>query len=283
MVPDRGRSCLCSPSRPQEGESLLRPLRKPRSAPAWCPRSWRSSSAGVSRPRPSRLAPPAAELALVAKAITRLSGLRKVKGIVREARLGGSRGRRLQVRCIPVPVRMAASGRIVGTAVLGRWFDPRSPHREPPSSARSPASYVAFALARGASTLARPFGAKRSHDLTGAALVGTRRSERPTDGYVIRKMRAPRNRKTRDGSPTSRGPRGRDRRSVENRRLELASLLSTVSAKPRATLDDRFSRAVAVSAHAGAPCVMYCSDVAAGRPFGIRWASEPWRNPPSEP
>ena len=31
----------------------------------------------------------------------RLSGLRKVKGIVREARLGGSHGRRLQVRCIP--------------------------------------------------------------------------------------------------------------------------------------------------------------------------------------
>ena len=31
---------------------------------------------------------------------------------------GGSHGRRLQVRCIPVPVRMAASGRIVGPAVL---------------------------------------------------------------------------------------------------------------------------------------------------------------------
>ena len=41
-----------------------RPLRKPRSAPARCPRSRRSSSSGgVSRPRPSRLAPPAAELA----------------------------------------------------------------------------------------------------------------------------------------------------------------------------------------------------------------------------
>jgi hypothetical protein len=41
-----------------------RPLRKPRWARAWRPRSWRSSSAGVSRPTPSQLAPPAAQLAL---------------------------------------------------------------------------------------------------------------------------------------------------------------------------------------------------------------------------
>ena len=41
-----------------------RPLRKLRSARAWCPRSWRSSSAGVSRPTPSRQAPDAVALAL---------------------------------------------------------------------------------------------------------------------------------------------------------------------------------------------------------------------------
>ena len=40
-----------------------RPFRKPRSAPAWRPRSWPSSSVRVSRQRPSRLVPPAAELA----------------------------------------------------------------------------------------------------------------------------------------------------------------------------------------------------------------------------
>ena len=40
-----------------------RPLRKPQSARDWRPRSWRSSSAGVSRPTPSRLAPTPAEVA----------------------------------------------------------------------------------------------------------------------------------------------------------------------------------------------------------------------------
>ena len=38
-----------------------RPLRKPWSARGWCPRSWRSSRAGVSRPTLPQLGPPAAE------------------------------------------------------------------------------------------------------------------------------------------------------------------------------------------------------------------------------
>ena len=48
-----------------------RPRRKPRSARACRPRSWRSSRAGVDRPTPSRLAPPAGGLALGRKAIVR--------------------------------------------------------------------------------------------------------------------------------------------------------------------------------------------------------------------
>ena len=63
-APGAGAGPRCRPR--GRGQFLAvggRPHRKPRSAPAWCPRSWRSSSAGVSRPRPSRLAPPAAELA----------------------------------------------------------------------------------------------------------------------------------------------------------------------------------------------------------------------------
>ena len=63
--------------------SQIRPLRKPRSAPAWCPRSWRSSSAGVSRPRPSRLAPPAAELAFGRQRDRSPSGGNGSKAIVR--------------------------------------------------------------------------------------------------------------------------------------------------------------------------------------------------------
>jgi hypothetical protein len=41
-----------------------RPLQKPAAARAGCPRSWQSSSAGVSRPTPSRPAPPPAEVAV---------------------------------------------------------------------------------------------------------------------------------------------------------------------------------------------------------------------------
>jgi len=41
----------------QGGSSGSRPLRKSRSARAWCLPSWRSDSAVVSRPPPSRLAP----------------------------------------------------------------------------------------------------------------------------------------------------------------------------------------------------------------------------------
>ena len=49
---------------PRRESCTPRPLRKPRSARAWCPRSWWSSSAAVSRPTLLRLAPPAAGLAL---------------------------------------------------------------------------------------------------------------------------------------------------------------------------------------------------------------------------
>lgn len=51
-----------------------RPLRKPRPARTWCPRSWRSSSAGVSSPRRLRLAPRAAGVALGRQRIRPVEG-----------------------------------------------------------------------------------------------------------------------------------------------------------------------------------------------------------------
>jgi hypothetical protein len=48
----------------RDGVVPRRPLRKPASARAWCPRSWRSSSAGVSGPALSELARRAARDAL---------------------------------------------------------------------------------------------------------------------------------------------------------------------------------------------------------------------------
>jgi hypothetical protein len=69
----------------------FRPLRKPRSARACCPRSWRSSRAGASRPTPPRLAPSAAGLALgrLCDRPRRRSGIEKA--IVRSAAAGLAR------------------------------------------------------------------------------------------------------------------------------------------------------------------------------------------------
>ena len=57
-------ACESGCARPRERRAVgARPLRKPPLARAWCPRSRRSSGAGVSGPTPPRLAPPVAGLA----------------------------------------------------------------------------------------------------------------------------------------------------------------------------------------------------------------------------
>jgi hypothetical protein len=72
--PRREAGGWCRPGRvPPETESR-RPLRRPRSARAWCPRSSRSGSAGVGRPTRWRLAQPPPWVAIGRRSDHRLGG-----------------------------------------------------------------------------------------------------------------------------------------------------------------------------------------------------------------
>ena len=69
-----------------------RPLRKPRSARAWWPRSRRSSRAGASGPTPPQLAPRAAKLALGRQSSSSLLAVTSTKALVQVRGRSSARG-----------------------------------------------------------------------------------------------------------------------------------------------------------------------------------------------